>query len=137
MHFSKYDTLLQGKETQNALQIADMMIQQQLSINQINRKEGKPEVYVHAHVHNLRRTKPSNKPQLHVPGLQATKGLTWFRDGDIIVNHIWPPDIDRRKGIMVNIKPTITPRPNTNAPKHKQAEEYHDDNAMKRYNPPY
>ena len=84
-----------------------------------------------AHVNNLRRTKSSNKPQLHVPGLQATKGLTWFRDGDIIVNHIWP-DVDRRKGIKVNTKPTSTPRPNTNAPKHKQAEEYHDENAMKK-----
>ena len=77
------------------------------------------------------KTKSSNKPQLHIPGLQATRGLTWFRDGDIIVNHIWP-DADRRKGIKVNTKPTTTPRPNTNAPKHKQTEEYHEINAMKK-----
>ena len=109
-----------------------MMNRQQLLINQINRKEKKPEVYVHAHVpKNLRKTKSSNKPQLYVEGLQATKGLTWFRQGDIIVNHVWP-DVDRRKEVKVDAKPTRTPRPTTAAPKHKQAEEDRVDNAMKK-----
>ena len=109
-----------------------MMKRQQLLINQINRKEKKPEVYVHAHVpKNLRKTKSSNKPQLYVEGLQATKGLTWFRQGDIIVNHVWPY-VDRRKRVKVDARPTRTPRPTTAAPKHKQAEEYRVDNAMKK-----
>ena len=31
-----------------------------------------------------------------------------------------------------NTNPTSKPRPNTNAPKYKQAQEYHEDNAMKK-----
>ena len=69
MHFSKYDMLLQGKETQNAQQIADMTNRQQEVINYINRKEGKSETYVHVHVNNLRKSKSSRKPQLCIPGL--------------------------------------------------------------------
>ena len=34
--------------------------------------------------------------------------------------------------IKVNTKPTSTSRPNTNAPKHEQADECHEDNAMKK-----
>ena len=82
-------------------------------------------------MNNLRKSKSSRKPQLNIPGLQSTKGLTWFRDGDVVINHIWP-DVDRRKGIKVNAKPTIKPRLNTNAPKYNQTEEYDEDSAVKK-----
>ena len=88
-------------------------------------------MYVHAHVSTLRRTKSRREPQLVIKGVQATKGLTWFREGDVIYNHIWP-DVDRRKGLKVDTKKSKPKlRPSTDAPRHKATLEYDESNSMK------
>ena len=130
-HFSKYDLLMKGKQIQSPQQIADAINAQERKVNGINKKEGKPETYINAQVNTLRKKKSSIKEQLIIRGVKVTKGLTWFREGDVIINHIWPDVQDRRVGLKVESKTTRTPRPNTDASRHIASEEYDEDKSMK------
>ena len=101
-HFSRYESLLQREETLSAKQLAQAVNSRQAKINEINRREGKPEVYVNAIHSPLPKTKSIRKPQIEIPGIQSSKGISWFRSDGKILNHIYPDVSDRKCGLQVH-----------------------------------
>ena len=119
-HFGRYKTLLQGEETLTAKQLAQAVNDRQAKVNEINRREKKSQVYVNAIYSPLPNKKSIRKPQIDIPGIQSSKGITWFRSDGKIVNHIYPDVPDRRCGVQVTPRTTYVDRPSIEAQRHKK-----------------
>ena len=123
--------LLQGQEILLAKQLAQAMNSRKAKINEINRRERKSEVYANAIYSPLPKKKSIRKPQIEAPGIQSSKGITWFRSDGKIVNHIYPDVPDRRCGVEVKPRTIYVDRPSIDAQRHKKKAGYDDLQAMK------